>query len=290
MAMTSDCDAQMGEVIELNLKPCRLTQCDPRTGADEIWALPTPRYVLGAIAGVGNERRAAFEFADRTSAEAYGAIANVSWTTSEADYHRCLDEIRSESDLDDERYACVDYMLEAEQEFRIVASLLGVAGWPTPRYVDSPVCLFSRSDGHRVLCWRFKGDGGAFVAGGGVWVDGTQEFRFNRRDGCGCASCISRHDSASLERSGWVYFAQRGASGPIKIGTAENVVSRLSQLQTGSPEQLRLLLRIRGGYAVERMIHTQLREHRIRGEWFNAARDVIGLIEELRGRRGGGSQ
>src|SRR5690606_13923580 len=66
-----------------------------------------------------------------------------------------------------------------------------------------------------------------------------------------------------------VYFVQRGADGPIKIGASSNVVRRLGELQIGAPEEMRLVgLWIYGGRSGERGLHALNRDDRIAGEWF----------------------
>lgn len=69
---------------------------------------------------------------------------------------------------------------------------------------------------------------------------------------------------------GVVYFVGAAKSGPIKVGfsTDRTVESRLTQLQTGSHEELVVLGTIAAGPAVERAIHNVLSAHAVRGEWF----------------------
>lgn len=69
---------------------------------------------------------------------------------------------------------------------------------------------------------------------------------------------------------GVVYFVGGRASGPVKVGftTDRSAASRLSQLQTGSHEELVILGRVEAGPAVERAIHNLLGSHAVRGEWF----------------------
>lgn len=70
-----------------------------------------------------------------------------------------------------------------------------------------------------------------------------------------------------------VYFIGNGR-GQVKIGTASNVKSRLSGLQTGSPDELELLAYIPGGNARERKLHDEYAEYRIRGEWFELSHRI----------------
>ena len=51
----------------------------------------------------------------------------------------------------------------------------------------------------------------------------------------------------------FVYFIQSGKGGPVKIGTARCVKTRIAQLQTGNPVGLILLLTLQGNSDEERM-------------------------------------
>jgi hypothetical protein len=66
-----------------------------------------------------------------------------------------------------------------------------------------------------------------------------------------------------------LYVIQRGADGPIKVGISKNVESRLSDLQTGNAERLRLL-RIYEMRDVEAMVIAKLEKRRLEGEWLPA--------------------
>ena len=80
--------------------------------------------------------------------------------------------------------------------------------------------------------------------------------------------------SPSVKRSseiyGVVYFVGAQAVGPVKVGFTSDwtVSSRLSQLQTGSHEELVVLGQVKASPAVERAIHSLLASHSVRGEWF----------------------
>lgn len=66
-----------------------------------------------------------------------------------------------------------------------------------------------------------------------------------------------------------VYLIQAGENGPVKIGFAAHVTIRLADLQSAHYEELRLLRTVSdAGRNVERWLHRQFREQRIRGEWF----------------------
>lgn len=79
----------------------------------------------------------------------------------------------------------------------------------------------------------------------------------------------------------FVYFIQRGEGGPIKIGAASNPAARLSTLQTGSPEPLRLLAATPGSLDDEAALHERFASARLSGEWFEPTADLIALIEQV---------
>ena len=69
-----------------------------------------------------------------------------------------------------------------------------------------------------------------------------------------------------------LYIIQAHTTGAIKIGRSKHVHKRLSQLQTGCPYRLRLIIHIPGQGDLEKGLHRRLSDHRIRrfkGEWFH---------------------
>lgn len=61
--------------------------------------------------------------------------------------------------------------------------------------------------------------------------------------------------------------------GPQKIGFSQDVEKRLSSIQTGNPNRLEIYFkqevpkdRVR---LMEKQIHTEIKHHKISGEWFN---------------------
>lgn len=77
---------------------------------------------------------------------------------------------------------------------------------------------------------------------------------------------------------GFIYAIQSGDCGPVKIGYTLNPYQRLSQLQTGSPDKLRILP-VRGGTPDdEQKIHAELKHLRIGGEWFRPTRETIAAV------------
>ncbi len=75
-----------------------------------------------------------------------------------------------------------------------------------------------------------------------------------------------------------IYFIKNIANGQIKIGFAENPNTRLANLQTGSTDKLVLIKSIEGDLAVEAQLHRQFAVHRLHGEWFTPADDLIQFI------------
>lgn len=79
----------------------------------------------------------------------------------------------------------------------------------------------------------------------------------------------------------WIYFIQQTPGGQIKIGTAVNVATRLSTLQTASASILQVLAVMPGGTTEEQALHRRFGHARIRGEWFTPTPDVLAFIEEV---------
>lgn len=65
-----------------------------------------------------------------------------------------------------------------------------------------------------------------------------------------------------------------------KIGTARDVGSRLSTLQTACPFDLTIVATREGDHVLERHIQAQLLEFRVRGEWFQYAPAVVTAFHE----------
>jgi Meiotically up-regulated gene 113 len=76
----------------------------------------------------------------------------------------------------------------------------------------------------------------------------------------------------------WTYFIQGVPLSPVKIGRAIDVPSRLKQLQTGTPHELRTLLVLNGDREME--MHDRFSRHRIRGEWFHWCDEIRNFINE----------
>jgi len=72
-----------------------------------------------------------------------------------------------------------------------------------------------------------------------------------------------------------VYLIRSGKKGPIKIGVADNVAKRMSDLQTGNPNELLIEAIIpcrnkKEAYVTEKWIHKICSKDHVRGEWFSS--------------------
>lgn len=80
---------------------------------------------------------------------------------------------------------------------------------------------------------------------------------------------------------GQVYFIQAEGGGPIKIGKAVDPWQRLSQLQTGYHEPLKILAVMPGGLHAEKELHQKFAAYRVKGEWFLASDEILEFIRRL---------
>lgn len=87
-----------------------------------------------------------------------------------------------------------------------------------------------------------------------------------------------------------IYVVGPDSGFPSKIGVAENINRRLANLQSANWETLYVYetfnMSSKGdAYRIERIIKNRLKQHCIRGEWFNLfvsdiANEVRGVLEE----------
>lgn len=80
----------------------------------------------------------------------------------------------------------------------------------------------------------------------------------------------------------WVYFIQAGNDGPIKIGYSKDPYTRFYNIQMGSPIEHTYLGNIPGDRTVEHALHHRFDAHRIRGEWFRPAPELLEYIDTHR--------
>ncbi len=78
-----------------------------------------------------------------------------------------------------------------------------------------------------------------------------------------------------------VYFVQAGEGGPIKIGFARDVPSRLGKMRVDCPIPLTLLAVAEGDASYESRLHQQFEGHLQRGEWFAPAPELLALVATL---------
>ncbi len=67
----------------------------------------------------------------------------------------------------------------------------------------------------------------------------------------------------------------------VKIGMAKDAQRRLGVLQTSHPETLALVATCEGGRQLEGEYHRRFAEHRLRGEWFSRAPEILAEIARL---------
>lgn len=71
-----------------------------------------------------------------------------------------------------------------------------------------------------------------------------------------------------------IYFIEAGDVGPIKIGIATDVSTRLKSLQATNPTPLRVLAAVAGTMKDERDLHRRFASERLNGEWFRGDGEV----------------
>lgn len=83
----------------------------------------------------------------------------------------------------------------------------------------------------------------------------------------------------------FIYFIWAHGTGAIKIGQSEDPESRLSELATGNPNQLELLITIPvSGEIKEIRLHRAFSHLKINREWFYAEDDLLDFIVHTRDR------
>ncbi len=82
----------------------------------------------------------------------------------------------------------------------------------------------------------------------------------------------------------YVYFAQGAESKNIKIGWSTDLWNRLAHIQAHSGEHIVLRMHIVGEdlRSLETCLHMQFGAHRLHGEWFSPAPEILVVIEQLR--------
>lgn len=86
-----------------------------------------------------------------------------------------------------------------------------------------------------------------------------------------------------IREPGTVYFIQAGPAGPIKIGVTNEMPRRLKMLQNGNHEALSVIATVEANRRYEQLMHRRFYLHRLRGEWFRPAPDILAFVERLKG-------
>lgn len=82
--------------------------------------------------------------------------------------------------------------------------------------------------------------------------------------------------------TGYVYFINFSQDSPIKIGYAQNVDTRLNELQIGNPYELSVLAAIPGNEKCEEVLHSYFYKYKIRGEWFWPVWDLQRIVNKFK--------
>jgi len=116
-----------------------------------------------------------------------------------------------------------------------------------------------------------------------VWAAVRMEPSFHNPWGVGVESPPQRDSEDQDHRSppSTVYFVQVGGNGPVKIGVASHLETRLQAIQSTCPFPLRIIGAVAGGgQKLERKLHRQFSTDRLRGEWFLPSKELIAWISE----------
>lgn len=112
--------------------------------------------------------------------------------------------------------------------------------------------------------------------------------RFSNYKECAKIGCYSRtfsghkfckgHDESGSHQIDCVYFAWSPEAASVKIGYSSNIKKRLIGLQTSSPYELVLFAYITGNKEFEAALHENLKDYRLKGEWFMTSDKVINVM------------
>lgn len=76
-----------------------------------------------------------------------------------------------------------------------------------------------------------------------------------------------------------IYMIICKSTGAVKIGRADNVKTRLSELQVANPFELAILSSFRAPSMFEGVMHAMFSRTRLRGEWFSLSDDLMDMAE-----------
>ncbi len=109
-------------------------------------------------------------------------------------------------------------------------------------------------------------------------------FNFRAESRQFCISCLGKRNAPpkkSPPRNPKVYFIKQGNF--VKIGhTTRPIDERLTDLQTGSPEELELIALESGDFLTEQWLHDLFKKQHHRGEWFTLDDELSNYIECLK--------
>lgn len=86
-----------------------------------------------------------------------------------------------------------------------------------------------------------------------------------------------------MQGRSWVYFAQAGEGGPVKIGQSRQVGVRIRALAAGNAAEVKLLGTIPETDVTEAFLLDCFAPHRLRGEWHKPVPELLELADA--GRR-----
>lgn len=73
----------------------------------------------------------------------------------------------------------------------------------------------------------------------------------------------------------YIYLIRDYKSNAVKIGRSDNPAKRVAELQTGNPYPLELLYSFSADPSLEQIIHKELQEYALSGEWFQYCDEVV---------------
>lgn len=85
-------------------------------------------------------------------------------------------------------------------------------------------------------------------------------------------------DAMIEEEQGYVYFIEGGTA--IKIGFSRSMETRLRKMGTDVPGGAKLLHIEPGTFKTEKILHRHFAAHRLHGEWFSKAPELLAYIEQ----------
>jgi len=65
----------------------------------------------------------------------------------------------------------------------------------------------------------------------------------------------------------------------VKIGFSDDVLKRISQIQTSSPYKIEVMSVIHGDYDKEKELHKLFKQYRASGEWFYLSEEILDYIK-----------